>query len=142
MITNQQGYEASTTPQKQNLTLSVSNTTLYSGSRGTVTFTAPSNSRSIRATSSAANRRSLPTSSTVGVVVDEVMKLSWRADKRGEVVYLRVESATGIQSRPPAVQSAPRSASWRFGNPEKSKDRPKASQWPILGGSVRDSIWR
>lgn len=142
MITNQQDHEASSTLQKQNLTLSVLKTTLYPGSRSTVTFTAPSNSRSIRATSSAANRRSLPTSSTVWVVVDEVMKLSWRADKRGEVVYLRVESATEIQSRPPALRSAPRSTSWRFGNPEKSKDRPKAPQRPTSGGSVRDSIWR
>ena len=89
----------------------------------TVTFTTPSNSCWIRATSSTVCRRSLPISSIEGSV-DQEPKLSWRADKRGEVASLRVERATGIQSIPPTVQLTPKATSCRFGNCEKSKDRP------------------
>jgi len=119
---------------KRNLTLSVSNTTPTFQSGTTVKFTAPSNSRSIRATSSAVRRKSLPVSSIMVSMgrstTDEPANSSRIADKRGDVAGLRVERALGIQGRPPLFQPSlkPKFTSWRFGNLEKSKDCSKVSQ--------------
>ena len=117
-----------------NLTSSVSNTAWNSESPRTDKFTAPSNSRSIRATSSATHRRSFPVP-WINCWVDEKTvgmrtKLSWIVDTCGEAVGFRVERAEGIQSRPPLIQPIPKSTSWRFGNSEKLKDRPKPSWSP------------
>ena len=57
-------------------------------------------------------------------------KLSWIANKRGEVTDLRVERDEGIQNRLLPAQSTPSSTSWRFGNLEKSKDLSKVSLPP------------
>ena len=61
-------------------------------------------------------------------------KLSRTADKRGEVVVLRVERALGTQDTPPPIQQIQRSTSWRFGNLEKSKDCSKPSPSSTLQG--------
>ena len=115
---------------RSRLTLSVPSTTVNVGSRDTVTFI--SNSRSIRATSSAAHRRSFSVASIASradwMPAGERVKLSWIADKRGEVAGLRLERAVGIQGSPPFTQPTPNSTSRRFGNLEKSKDRLKV--WP------------
>ena len=122
------------------LTLSVSSTTLYSGSRNTFRFNAPPNSHSIRATSSATRRRPFP-AALIMLWANPLTecgwtKLSWRTDKRGEVVGRMVERAIGIQGRPPPIQRTPRSTSWRFGNLEKLKDRSKFSCSSTPGGSI------
>jgi len=75
-----------------------------------VKFTAPQNSRSIRATSFATRRRSLPMTLTkfstdrLVPVIYGAERLSWIADKRRDVVDLRVESHRdpGQTSFPPA----------------------------------------
>ena len=118
----------------------MSDTASNTGSRNTVKFTAPSNSRSIRAISSATCRRLFPVISialsTDRVAVDGREKSSRIVDKRGEVAGLRVERAIGIQSRLPPVQPTLKSTSSRFWSLEKSKDRSKASHPPTLGDSV------
>ena len=131
---NQQGDEVLPALQKRNLTSSVSNTTLNAGSRNTVTLTIPLNSHLIRATSSATRWRPWPVFSTVAstdrLAIYSWTKLSWIANKRGEVTDLRVERDEGIQSRLLPAQSTPSSTSWRFGNLEKSKDLSKVSLPP------------
>jgi len=113
------------TPQKRNPTLSVSNTAANPGLRSTVKFTAPPNSRSILANSSATHRSPLPASlsnlSMDWSVEECEMKLSWIADMRGGAVGLRVERAVGIQRISPPIQSTPKFTSRRVGNLEKSK---------------------
>ena len=134
-------HEAQPSPQKQKHTLSVPSTTSNAESRDTVRFTAPSNSRSIRASSSAARRRSLPVS-LINACADGLLPVGERktsnrmADKCGEVVRLSVEKAIGIQSKPPSSQRTLNSTFWRFGKLEKSNDRPGASRPSKLGGSV------
>ena len=92
-------------PTKQNPTLSSPNTPSNRGSRSTVTFTAPWNSCSIRATSSAIRRRSLLARMIMASEWKRVLpKSSWITDRREEVVGLRVERAIetqGITSPPP-----------------------------------------
>ena len=136
----------SSTPQKRNLTLSVSNIVLNFGSRDTVRSTPPSNSRSIWENSSAARRRSLLISSikvsTERVAVDMTTKWTWRTDRREEMARLRVERAAGSQNKSPPFQPTPRPTSWRFGNSEKSKDRPKVSRRSMTGCSVSEDTSR
>lgn len=120
---------------------------LKAGSRCTVNSTAPSNSRSIRTSSSAIRRRSFLMSLIIvsaGLpVVGRWVKLSRIASKRGaDAVGLRVERASGIQNRPPPIQLTPKCTSRRFGSLEKSKDRSKASSPPVSGSSVSADILR
>lgn len=123
---NEQDHEVSFTPQKRNLTLSLSRIGLNCGSGSVVIFTVPPNSSLIRATSSSTRRRSFPMT-LIESPRDEMLeglptKLSRMADKCGEVAGLTVERAMGIQRRPPPSQPTPNFTSWRFGNLEKSKD--------------------
>ena len=93
---------------KRNLTLSASNTTRNDESQCTAKSTAPSNSPSILAISSATHRRSSLVSvikaSTDRVAIIGREKLSWITDNRGEVAGLIVERALGIQARLPSIQ--------------------------------------
>lgn len=124
------------TLRKRDLTLSLS--TSSPGDQTMVKSTIPSNSRSIRATSSATQTGSLPASS-IKLPVDEWKKLSLTADKCGEVAGLRVESAAGIQRSLLPFPSAPISTSCRFGNLERSNDRTNGSLLATSGGSVSES---
>ena len=76
--------------------------------------------------------------------IDEQPNWSQIVDKRGEVAALRVEKATGIQSKLPLLQRTPNRTVWRFGKFEKSKD-PSVASWPsTFGGSVgsyAEIIW-
>lgn len=120
--------------------MSAFNISLNPGSRITVTFTPPSNSRSIRASSSAVHRRSLPVSaiaaSTDWLEKDGRKNLIWMVDKHGEVADLRVERAVGIQGKPPSTQPITKSTVWIFGNLEKSKDCSGAPKPSISGDNV------
>ena len=133
-------------PQKWNLTLSVYRPNLNHGSRRVVIFTAPSNSRLIRETSSSTRRRSFAMTPVVftrgGISKELATKLSLMAYKRGEVAGLSVERAIEIQGSPPPTQPIPKSTSWRFGNLEKSKDRWKASRASTSGDNVSDNASR
>ena len=70
------------------------------------------------------------------------MKLSWIADKRGEVVDLRVERDVGIHDRLPEYQLTPSSTSRMFGYLEKSKDRSECSSLYASGDNISVSISR
>lgn len=129
---------------KKNLTLSAFNTALNPESQSTVTFTAPWNSRLIRAISSMIRRRSSPMYSTAGstdrLAEGERKKLSRRTDKHREEAGLRVERAAGIQGRPPSAQPTTKFTSWIFGNLEKSKDCSGAPRSPMSEDGVSDTL--
>ena len=128
------------------LTLSVSNAISNTTPRSTVNFTAPSNSRSIRATSPAIRRRFSPETLikvSAGRVPTGAQERSSRmVDKCGDVAGLNVERAIGIQGRPPYVEPAlkPKLTSRRFGSLEKSKDRANVSLPSTLGSGAKVNI--